>query len=131
MVREGRDETAGIPGPGERPPEDRGPGPIPDIPGGQSGHPNSDRQPYEPPDNPLVHRESVRMMLLLHYQQQGASGPFRITDSVRSELSRLIPALHEEDIDRLGAPDPSNSTEFFKRLIDAGYLTLKPTVSGP
>lgn len=71
------------------------------------------------------------MMLLLHHQQQGASGPFRITDAVRSELSRLIPGLDEEDAGRLGAANPSNATELFKRIIDAGYLALELAAPGP
>ena len=72
----------------------------------------------------------MRIMLLLHYQQQGASGPFRLTNTVRSELCRLIPSLPEEDLDSLGTPAPSNSTEFFARLIDAGYLPLGPRDPG-
>ena len=102
---------------------------LPNFGGGQPGRPERDRPAYEPPENPLVHREAVRMMLLLHYHLQGASGPFRITDSVRSELSRLIPSLDESDINRLSAPAPVNSIELFKRLIDAGYLALEPAAS--
>ena len=118
-------------GGGQVEPNGQGPEQPLDVLGGQPGRPEQERPAYEPPENPLLHRETVRMMLLLHYQQQGASGQFRVTASVRSELCRLIPALHEEDIHRLSAPDPSNSTELFKWIIDAGYLPLEPAASEP
>lgn len=76
-----------------------------------------------PPD-PLVRRESVRIMLFLQYQQQGRKEPFALTPTLQSELRRLIPELSSAEITRLWTPAPRNPMVAFQRLIDAGHLSL-------
>ncbi len=77
-----------------------------------------------PSIDPLVRRESVRIMLLLQYQQQGGQRAFRLTPVLQSELQRLIPELDPAALSRLWTPEPANPTEAFQRLVDAGYLPL-------
>lgn len=84
------------------------------------------------PANPLILRESVRAVLLLHYQKQGGEGPFTLTPALTSELQRLIPDLSRDDLVLLWTPEPAGPMEALQRLVEAGYLPLvaaepKPT----
>ena len=78
--------------------------------------------------SPLVVRESVRIMMMLQYQQQGGRGVFKLTPTVRSELRRLVPGITDGAINRIWLPAPTNSMVAFQNLINAGYLSL---FSGP
>ncbi len=84
-----------------------------------------------PSIDPLVRRESVRIMLLLQYQQQGGQGAFSLTPVLQSELQRLIPELDPAALSRLWTPEPANPTEAFQRLLDAGYLPLFAATAEP
>jgi hypothetical protein len=83
------------------------------------------------PADPLVRRQSVRLMLFLQYQQQGGRGPFKLTPELLNELRRLIPALKSADIARLWAPEPGGPLAAFQRLVDAGYLPVSAAPPGP
>ena len=74
--------------------------------------------------SPLVIRESVRIMLMLQYQQQGGRGAFKLTPTVRSELRRMVPGITDGAINHMWLPAPTDSMTAFQRLIDAGYLSL-------
>jgi hypothetical protein len=76
------------------------------------------------PTDPLVRRESVRIMLLLQHQQQGGQGPLSLTPELQNELRRLIPELTVAAMARLWTPEPGGPAEAFQRLLDAGYLPL-------
>jgi hypothetical protein len=84
-----------------------------------------------PAIDPLVRRESVRIMLLLQYQQQGGQGTFRLTPVLQSELRRLIPDLTSAILPRLWTPEPPGPMEAFQRLVDAGYLPLFAATAQP
>jgi hypothetical protein len=79
-------------------------------------------QRQEKPANPVVKREAVRLMLSLHYQEQGGAGAFKLTEAVKSELRRLIPTLEPVIIDRLWQPPPLGPMDAFQRLASAGFL---------
>lgn len=87
-------------------------------------------QRQEPPTqgqtstDPLIRRESVRILLLFQYQQQEGQGAFQLTPTLQSELRRLIPDLTMADIIRLWTPEPVGPMQAFQRLMDGGYLPL-------
>jgi hypothetical protein len=76
------------------------------------------------PVNPVVRRESVRIMLFLQYQQQGGQGAFTLTPALQNELRRLLPDLTVADIAQLWTPEPGGPAEAFQRIVDAGHLPL-------
>ncbi|NJN19413.1 MAG: DUF4157 domain-containing protein [Oscillochloris sp.] len=79
-------------------------------------------QRQEQNTNPVVRREAVRLMLTLHYQQQNDAGSFKLTETVKSELRRMIPTLEDVIIERLWQPEPRGPLDVFQRLVRAGYL---------
>ena len=85
----------------------------------------------EPVMNPVIRRETVRIMLFHMAVQQGAKGTFALTPEIESELQRLIPEITRQQMRELWTPEPTNPNIVFQRILNAGLLPLYSEPLGP
>jgi hypothetical protein len=99
----------------------------------QSGSPVPavQRQERSAAVNTVVVRESVRFLLLIHYNQQQEKGTFKLTAALKSELRRLIPVLEDATIAGLWTPEPANAQEAYQRILNAGLLPMAAPSAQP